>query len=163
MKDKTALLKSIHDDIEAYFAIDEKEAEPTKVTFTSLKKSFHDDEQMIATDVVYAPFELDAHGEWMSDTTIKKACDSFNSLWDDGKISMNLFHIKNTDQIKLLKSYVLDEDTAYGDQVIKKGTWVAEYKFLDENLWKLKKAGVIGGLSICGGCRRIEPETQDEE
>lgn len=155
--DNLQLLKAIHGLIEQNL----KEDSFDSVGFTSLKKSFHNDEQMIATDVVYAPYELDAHGEWMSEDTIKKACDSFNTQWDAGTIKMNLFHLKNTDDIKLIKSYILDEDTQYGDQTITKGTWVAEYQFLDENLWKLKKAGVIGGLSLCGGCHRIKPETED--
>lgn len=153
------LLKAIHTLIE-----DNLKEDIFEVEFGQLKKSFHNEEERIALDVVYAPYELDAHNEWMSEETIKKACDNFNHAWEAGKLKMNLFHMKDTDQIKLLKSYILDEDTQFGDQLIHKGTWLAEYQFLNDDLWKLKKAGVIGGLSLCGGCSRIrvEPKTDSE-
>lgn len=121
-----------------------------------------DEDQMIAVEVVYEPFSLDAHGEWASEETIKKACDNFNKSYEKGVCHLNLFHMQDTDKLELLKSYVCDKPTLIGDYEVKKGTWIIEYKFLDENLWELRKANVVGGLSIGARGRRIK-NTESEE
>ena len=41
---------------------------------------------------------------------------------------------------------------------IKAGTWVAKIKYHDKDLWELKKAGVLGGVSI-GGRGKVDKTT----
>lgn len=119
------------------------------------------DEEMVSYEVIYEPFVKDAHGEWMSDKTIEKAMVNFNKNLADGVVQPNLFHLKNTDSFTIESSWVqkeLDVQVVQTGELIKAGTWVAKIKYNDDNLWKLKKAGVIGGVSI-GAKGVINPTT----
>lgn len=110
-------------------------------------------EEQITLEVVYEPYKPDAHGEWMSEETILKACENFNYNLQKGIVQPNLFHLQNApDQIQILKTYVIEEEMTFGTEdnpiTVSEGTWVAEIKYLDKTLWELRKAGVVGGLSI---------------
>lgn len=110
-------------------------------------------EEQITLEVVYEPYKPDAHGEWMSPETILKACANFNDNLTKGVVKPNLFHLQDaTNQIKILKTYIIEEEMNFGDKDapvnVPAGTWVAEIKYLDKTLWELRKAGVVGGLSI---------------
>lgn len=109
------------------------------------------DEEMVSYEVIYEPFTKDAHGEWMSDVTIQKACDNFNKNLEKGIVQPNLFHLKNTEAFNIESTWIqkeLDVKVIQTDEVIKAGTWVAKLKYNDTELWKLKKAGIVGGVSI---------------
>jgi hypothetical protein len=43
-------------------------------------------------------------------------------------------------------------------ELIKAGSWVAKLKYHSKDLWELKKANVVGGVSI-GGTGQINKET----
>lgn len=119
------------------------------------------DEEMVSYEVVYEPFTKDAHGEWMSDKTIEKACEAFNKSLESGVLQPNLFHLKNTDTFSIESTWIqkeLDVKVVQTGEVIKAGTWVAKLKYNDNNLWNLKKQGVVGGVSI-GGTGVINKET----
>ena len=136
--------------IEKFFGTPEAEQHPEVL-----------DEEMVSYEVIYEPFVKDAHGEWMSDKTIEKAMVNFNKNLADGVVQPNLFHLKNTDSFTIESSWVqkeLDVQVVQTGELIKAGTWVAKIKYNDENLWKLKKAGVIGGVSI-GAKGVINPTT----
>ena len=109
------------------------------------------DEEMVSYEVIYEPFTKDAHGEWMSDVTIQKACDNFNKNLEKGIVQPNLFHLKDTEAFTIESTWVqkeLDVKVIQTDEIIKAGTWVAKIKYNDADLWQLKKAGVVGGVSI---------------
>lgn len=109
------------------------------------------DEEMVSYEVVYEPFTKDAHGEWMSDKTIEKACENFNKNLEKGVVQPNLFHLKNTDAFSIESTWIqkeLDVKVVQTGEVIKAGTWVAKIRYNDDNLWNLKKQGVVGGVSI---------------
>lgn len=118
-------------------------------------------EEMISYEVVYEPNTKDAHGEWMSTETVAKACEDFNKYLEDGTVQPNLFHMENTDLFKIEKSWVVPEIDmiveATGEKV-KAGTWVVKIKYENEDLWTLKKAGVVGGVSI-GAVGKINKKT----
>lgn len=119
------------------------------------------DEEMISYEVVYEPLVKDAHGEWMSEATIEKACENFNKNLEKGIVSPNLFHLKETDAFTIESTWVqkeLDVKVVQTGEVIKAGTWIAKIKYNDEALWDLKKQGVIGGVSI-GGRGMIDSTT----
>lgn len=119
------------------------------------------DEEMVSYEVIYEPFTKDAHGEWMTDKTIEKACENFNKNLEAGIVKANLFHLKETDAFTIEKSWIqkeLDVQVVQTGEMIKAGTWVAKIKYNDENLWNLKKAGVVAGVSI-GAKGRINPDT----
>ena len=119
------------------------------------------DEEMVSYEVIYEPFVKDAHGEWMSDKTIEKAMENFNKNLEAGVVQPNLFHLKNTEAFTIESTWIqkeLDVKVIQTDEVIKAGTWVAKIKYNDPTLWKLKKSGVIGGVSI-GATGVVNKET----
>lgn len=118
-------------------------------------------EEMVSYEVVYEPLVKDAHGEWMSEATIEKACENFNQNLEKGVVNSNLFHLESTDAFTIESTWVqkeLDVKVVQTDEVIKAGTWVAKIKYHSEDLWNLKKSGVIGGVSI-GGKGKINQKT----
>ena len=118
-------------------------------------------DQMISYEVIYEPNVRDAHDQWMSEETIIKACDNFNTNLEAGVVKSNLFHLSNTDLFTIEKTWVqeeLDVIVEATDEIIKAGTWISKIKYHDEDLWNLKKAGIIQGVSI-GGRGLINDET----
>lgn len=118
-------------------------------------------EQMISYEIVYEPLVKDAHGEWMSEETLQQACENFNVNLAKGIVQPNLFHLQNTDKFTIEDSWIQKEFDVVVDgtgEKIKAGAWVCKIKYHDEDLWTLKKEGVIGGVSI-GGKGSINKET----
>lgn len=118
-------------------------------------------EEMISYEVVYVPNEKDAHGEWMSEDTIAAGCENFNKNLKAGVVKSNLFHMQETDQFVIEDTWInkeLDVKVIGSDQTIPKGTWVAKVKYKDPDLWALRKANIINGVSI-GGQGRVNEET----
>lgn len=114
-----------------------------------VKKATKEDE-MISYEIVYEPLEIDNHGEWMTAETIKKARDSFESARLSGAVIENLFHIADTDKFKIEQTWIqpeFDVSVVGTDQTIKAGSWVAKVSY-SPDLWELKKAGIISGLSV---------------
>lgn len=113
------------------------------------------DEQMISYEVIYEPNAKDAHGEWMSPETIVKGKENFDAARAAGLVKENLFHIVETDAFTIEKTWIQEEFDVVvigSEQIIKAGTWVAKVKYNDPELWLLKKANAVGGLSIqCSG------------
>lgn len=124
--------------------------------FKNLLKSYNiiksdKKEEMISYEVIYEPDTLDSHNQWMSKDTIEKACEDFNKHLKEGIVKSNLFHVADTDTFTVEDTWVhreLDVVVTETDQPIKAGTWIAKVKYNDPELWELKKAGVIGGVSI---------------
>lgn len=106
------------------------------------------DEQMIAVDVVYEPNKPDAHGQWMSKETVRKACENFNKNLSEGNVKSNLFHIKETESFSILKSWINECDCYIGDKFVPEGTWLAESKYHTKELWDMKKSGELMGMSV---------------
>lgn len=118
-------------------------------------------EQMVSYEVIYEPDTLDAHNEWASKETLEKACDNFNNNLKNGVVKSNLFHLYDTDGFTIEDTWIhkeFDVTVVETGQPIKAGTWVAKIQFNDPDLWELKKAGVLGGVSI-GGKGIINEET----
>ncbi|MNQ71297.1 hypothetical protein D3C85_859600 [compost metagenome] len=119
------------------------------------------DEEMVSYEVVYEPFVKDAHNQWMSDTTIEKAATNFNKNLEAGIVQPNLFHMQDTEAFTIESTWVqkeLDVQVVQTGEVIRAGTWVAKIKYNDPDLWELRKANIVGGVSI-GGSGYINKET----
>lgn len=110
------------------------------------------DEERISVEIVYEPYVLDEHEEWMSEETIAKACANFNDNLASGNLKPNLYHIVDEpDKLEILKSYVMPCDCIIGKTEVKKGTWVAEIKWHDPILWKKRSVpDENGDLEIAG-------------
>lgn len=126
--------------------------------FKNLLKSYNiiksdKQEEMVSYEVVYESDTLDSHGQWMSRETIEKACDDFNKHLKEGIVKSNLFHVADTETFTVEDTWIhkeLDVIVKGTEQPIKAGTWIAKVKYHDKDLWELKKANVIGGVSISG-------------
>lgn len=131
-------------------------------SLTSVSKA-SDDEQMISYEVIYEPNTPDTHGEWMSPATLIKAQADFTAAQASGAVTENLFHLYDTKLFTIESTWIQPEfDVAVvgTDQIIKAGTWVAKVQYHDKGLWDLKKAGVVGGLSVqCSGL--VNTETKE--
>lgn len=112
-------------------------------------------EEMISYEIVYEPDEIDAHGNWMSKETIEAGYLNYEAAYKAGSVSENLFHLEATNSFTILKTWIqqeMDVTVTKTGQLIKAGSWVAMVKYNDPGIWELKKAGVVGGLSIqCTG------------
>lgn len=143
---------SVKSIIEKAFGEIEKKATPVQVV---------KQEEMISYEVVYEPNVKDAHGEWMSTETVAKACEDFNKHLAAGVVQPNLFHEVNTDSFTIEKTWIVPEIDMIVEETGEKvsaGTWVAKIKYNDDNLWTLKKAGIIGGVSI-GAMGKVNKKT----
>lgn len=119
-----------------------------------IRKSAQPAEEMISYEVIYEPDTPDAHGQWMSKETLAKAQEDFAKAQAIGAVTENLFHQQDTDCFKIVDHWIqkeFDVTVAETGEVIKAGTWVAKVQYTPE-IWELKKAGIVGGLSLqCGG------------
>jgi hypothetical protein len=142
---------SLSELIVKYFGASEQPSTPQEIA----------SEEMVSYEVVYEPFVKDAHGEWMSDATLEQACENFNKNLKSGVVHPNLFHLKNTDTFTIEDSWIqkeFDVVVQATGEIIKAGTWVCKIKYNDEDLWTLKKAGIVGGVSI-GARGTIDKDT----
>ena len=118
------------------------------------------EEERISVEVVYVPEEFDEHNQFMTAETIRKACKDFNSNLAAGNISANLYHLSNTNKFEILKSWINEIDmVSPTGQEVKEGTWLVKLRYSPE-LWEMKKAGKIQGVSI--GCRGVVDQQTGE-
>lgn len=157
---KSMLFKQMEEDKVAEV---EKSIEAKEESSTVIEK-FKGAEQ-VSVEIVYEPNVLDAHGEWMSEETISKACENFNKNLKTGNAKPNLFHVKNeTEKLEILRTYILPCEATIGETLVKKGTWIAEMKWHDDKLWKQRtvpnEEGVleIAGISLGGMGKKIKPQ-----
>lgn len=118
-------------------------------------------EEMISYEVIYEADTKDSHGEWMSRETLEKACVDFNKNLEKGNVVPNLFHVTETDTFEIVDTWIHKEFDVTVDgtgEPIKAGTWIGKIQYLNEDLWELKKMGVLGGVSI-GGKGVLNEET----
>lgn len=112
-------------------------------------------EEMISYEVIYEPNTPDAHGEWMSKETLVKAQADYKKAQEIGAVTENLYHLQDTDTFTIVDHWIQPEYdvTVNGTgQIIKAGTWVAKVQYNSPELWEMKKANIVGGLSLqCGG------------
>ena len=117
-------------------------------------------EERISVEIMYVPEEFDAHNQFMTAETIRKACEDFNSNLAAGNISANLYHLSNTNKFEILKSWINEIDmVSPTGQEVKEGTWLVKLRYSPE-LWLEKKAGKIQGVSI--GCRGVVDQQTGE-
>ena len=118
------------------------------------------EEERISVEVVYVPEEFDEHNQFVTAETIRKACEDFNSNLAAGNISANLYHLSNTNKFEILKSWINEIDmVSPTGQEVKEGTWLVKLRYSPE-LWEMKKAGKIQGVSI--GCRGVVDQQTGE-
>lgn len=132
-----------------------------------IRKS-HDYKERISVEVLAEPNTPDAHGHWYSEETIQKGFESADKAWKDGRLNMNLFHAYDDVEKKHLRlenHYLTTEDQDYNGELVKKGSWISEVKWLNEDLWKRRITPLedgmpeIAGLSLRGWGTINTPKT----
>lgn len=116
-----------------------------------------DDEKQIVYGVVLAPNEEDLQGDWMTPEEIEKTAHFF---------MMNGRTIGKAHETKCLavpvESYIapidIPFDGQYGEQIVKKGSWVLGVKVLDPTEWQKVKDGEYTGFSVGGWGQRTESD-----
>lgn len=135
-----------------FFAFSE---EPKKVN-----RMFFNEEQMIITGAALVPdlkiYRNDlGNGEegyvYFTKETIKQISEKFFRDLTPVQ-STTLEHQENTDQLKLIESWIIDDETydkAYKfDKDLPVGTWMLSYKVTDNELWEQIKDGTYNGFSV---------------
>ena len=121
------------------------------------------EEEMIAVEPLYClADEADAHKEGMTQETIRKMVDNFNTNIDN--ISGNISHVAMTDGFAPIKAWVNECECMIGDEYVPEGQPIVKVKFFNEVLWEARKAGELGGVSIgAKGKRTKNPDFQGEQ
>lgn len=118
-------------------------------------QKFKEDEQVIL-GVVLEPTDTenpDLHNDVYSAEEVKKACENFNLYCN----STNVEHLLQLPDgsADILKSFIIPITCVVGDQLVKEGSWLQEWKIHDQVLWKMVKDEEFTGFSI-GGQGHVE-------
>ena len=115
------------------------------------------EEKRLATFLVLEPQDddfttTDLHGDWYDADTVEDACHSFNRFCRKA----SLFHLVDTTSFEFVESYITEAEITVGEEVIKKGSWLAKiYVTKSESgdlVWESIKSGEFNGLSVqCEG------------
>lgn len=111
------------------------------------------EEKRLATFMVLEPSNEDGttndlHLDWYSEATVEDACYSFNKFC----MKANILHMMDTTAFTFLESYITLSEFSIGEQLIKKGSWLATI-YVEDNesgewIWKGIKDGTFDGLSV---------------
>jgi hypothetical protein len=118
-----------------------------------------DEELQLVYGEVYSPGVPDAHGDFMTETTIRKMAHGFLENMRVAKIDTNHDH-------ELVDAVVVESFLAReGDPDFIPGSWVAGVHIKDPEVWASVKKGELNGFSIdgkaVGSITEIEIEVPD--
>lgn len=123
--------------------------------FVPLSKTNAD--KQLAFGVVYAPDELDSHGDFMVAEEIEKMAYDFMM---SGKVNrIDTDHDKEENGSRVVESFIARKD----DPDFPEGAWVMGIYIPDEEIWKSIKKGDLTGFSMYGksGKREVIVEVDD--
>ncbi len=118
--------------------------------FRVLKKATEEDRYVFG--IVLEPLtgkgsDVDLQDDYYSKETIHKASDT----WMISNHANGINHTKwADDRITVLQNYIAPVDFEFGDETIKKGTWLMGARINDDDLWEDVKNGDYEGWSIGG-------------
>lgn len=128
---------------------------PVKTSgITKIKKL--DDEKQIVYGEVYAPYEIDAHGEMMTPDDIELMAHRFMERSLDGRI--DTMHDNSPNGSKPVESFIARK----GDLDYSEGAWVLGVKIIDDEVWDKIKKGEINGFSLEAMVMKKEVEVEYE-
>lgn len=116
-----------------------------------------DDELMRAYGIVYAPDQVDAHGDTADAATIRKAQAEFMR---EGRLqNIDTEHSFTQEMAFVAESWLVRKgDAMFGDEP--EGAWAVGIQIGDPDLWRQLKSGELTGISLAG-IARVEPEPDD--
>lgn len=107
-------------------------------------------EKRLLYGVVYAPNDVDAHGDFADAETIEEAAHGFM----DSRL-VGIQHEREA-PARIVESFIAPADMTIGGRSVTRGSWVVAIKVDDDELWGRVKAGEFGGLSLGGYAVREE-------
>lgn len=105
-----------------------------------------DDERRLIYGIVYEPDALDSDLDSASELEIEKAAHDFLLEYNQ----MNIMHKYNTDDVRVVESYIAPVSYQFGGQNVRKGSWIIVSKVFSDGIWKDVKEGKYGGYSMEG-------------
>ncbi|MEG9884170.1 MAG: XkdF-like putative serine protease domain-containing protein [Hyphomicrobiales bacterium] len=109
-----------------------------------------DDERMVAYGIVYAPDEVDSHGDSADAETIRKAAYEF--MRDQRLKNIDANHSSQPEDAYVAESWIVRA----GDALFpaeRPGSWAVGIRVGDPALWRQLKSGELTGLSLAGTAR----------
>lgn len=121
-----------------------------EVESKGVKISKIDEDERVVYGVVYAPYELDSHGEMMLPNDIETMARRFMQIEKlDQTIDTNHDNVPNGSYP--IESFVArDNDPDYPE-----GAWVLGVKVEDDSVWRLVKSGELNGFSFQALVRKL--------
>lgn len=116
-----------------------------------------DDDRMMAYGIVYAPDEVDSHGDTADAQTIRRAAHEFMR---EGRLrNVDTEHSFTAEMAYVAESWIVRTgDELFGDEPV--GAWAVGIQIGDPDLWKRLKAGELTGISLAG-VARVDPAPND--
>lgn len=106
-----------------------------------------DNERMVAYGVVYAPGEVDAHGDFAGETAIRRAAYEF--MREARLKNIDAEHSFKQEQAYVAESWLVRKgDPMFPDEA--EGAWVVGIQIGDPDLWEKLKSGEFTGISLAG-------------
>lgn len=132
-------------------------AEDGQAQFSTLGKVLKvDAETHYVTGIVYEPLTEDAHGNFMTESEIRKAAYWFAKNGD----KVDLQHsFEQVDGVSVVETYVAPSDMDVEGQPVVKGTWLMTVEVENAEIWDKVQKGEVTGFSMGGIGKYSETET----
>ena len=118
-----------------------------------IKEGSSDDFKGFVTGIVAEPDTEDAHGDVLTKDAIREA--AYKYLENFQNIKYRHGRVLTKDQVALVESYVAPVDMAFGEEVVKEGSWLQTLHVKDEKLRKEIQEEKITGFSLGGWVEEI--------
>lgn len=133
---------------------------PEKLVQKTIEIRKTDDDERLVYGIVYAPDEVDAHGDTATAEEIKKACHAFSEAQRLDQVDKQ--HDEDPKNGVIVETYLLKgEDEMFPNDPV--GAWAVVIKVLDDDAWDEVKKGEITGISMQAACVAEELEETDVE
>jgi len=129
----------------------EDEAEVAKFYVPIQKAS---EEERTVTGIVLQPDVVDAQGDIIDSSVIRKAAHNFLANFNK-KTTLGYMHKDMNPKFELVESYIAPCELNINGSIVTKGSWVMTMKVLDDKAWKMVKVGKLTGFSI-GGRAKVQ-------
>ena len=112
-----------------------------------------DDERMVAYGIVYAPDQVDSHGDTADAATIRRAAYEF--MREGRAKNVDREHSFSPEMAYVAESWLTRaDDPLFPDEP--EGSWAVGIQIGDTDTWKDLKSGAIAGISLAG-IARVDP------
>ncbi len=114
-----------------------------------------DEDKHLVYGVVYAPDDVDAHGDFATAETIEKAAHNFLAKSNTSKAVDTQHNLEPVDGVTIVESAIIKG----GHSILSDepdGTWFIVTKIENEEIWKSVKDGTYTGYSLYGFAERTE-------